>query len=155
MASDLWVSMLSLGGVALGGALSFGVQHQTQRSAERAEERRRGLALAESRRAERLAQLERFIEVTAEAERCAFNRPASWSVGDDWLVETQAVMNRVWVSERLIRLTFPLGVHEAARAYFLDLNLVVWEGLPDGESVRDHLEVNRLAFLDAARVAVG
>ncbi|MGC4757599.1 hypothetical protein [Micromonospora trifolii] len=94
MPSDLWVSMVSLGGVVLGGARSVGVQHQTQRSAERAEERRRGLALAEGRRAERLAQLERFIEVTAE-------------------------------------------------------------GLPDGESVRDHLEANRLAFLDAARVAVG
>lgn len=92
--------------------------------------------------------------MTAEAERCAFNRPASWSVGDHWLVETQAVMNRVWVSERLIRLMFTLAVHEAARAYFLALNLVVWEGLPDGESVRDYLEANRLAFLDAARVAV-
>ncbi|MEW2441868.1 hypothetical protein [Micromonospora marina] len=86
MPSDLWLSMVSLGGVVLGGALSFGVQHQTQRSAERAEERRRGLALAESRR---------------------------------------------------------------------DLNLVVWEGMPDWESVRDHLEANRLAFLDVARVAVG
>ncbi|MEU7775178.1 hypothetical protein AB0C44_28010 [Micromonospora taraxaci] len=155
MPSDIWVSMVSLGGVALGGVLSFGVQHQTQRSAERAEERRRGVAQAESRRVERLAQLERFIEVTAEAERCAFTRPTSWSDGDEWLVATQAVMNRVWVSERLIRLTFPLAVHEAARAYFLDLNLVVWEGLPDGESVRDRLEANRLAFLDAARVALG
>ncbi|MCZ7373531.1 hypothetical protein [Micromonospora sp. WMMC250] len=55
----------------------------------------------------------------------------------------------------MIRLTFPLAVHEAARAYFLDLNLVVRDGLPDGERVRDYLEANRLAFLDAARVAVG
>ncbi|MCG5444097.1 hypothetical protein NIE79_002241 [Micromonospora sp. NIE79] len=89
MPSDLWVSMVSLGGVVLGGALSFGVQQESQRSAERAEERRRGLALAE-----RLAPPERFIEVTAER-------------------------------------------------------------LPDGESVRDHLEANRPAFLDVARVAVG
>ncbi|MEH0842834.1 hypothetical protein V6U81_10640 [Micromonospora sp. CPCC 205711] len=58
------------------------------------------------------------------------------------------------MAERMIRLMFPLPVHAAARAYFLDLNLVVWEGLPDGESVRDYLEDNRLAFLDAARAAV-
>jgi hypothetical protein len=31
----------------------------------------------------------------------------------------------------------------------------VWEGLPDGESVRDYLEDNRLAFLDAARAVMG
>ncbi|GGV72322.1 hypothetical protein GCM10010277_85040 [Streptomyces longisporoflavus] len=55
----------------------------------------------------------------------------------------------MWVTERLIRIQFPLPVHEAARAYFLDLNRAVWEGLPDGESVRDRLENNRLAFLDA------
>lgn len=63
-------------------------------------------------------------------------------------------MNRLWVSERMIRLLFPLPVHDAARAYFLDLNQVVWQGLADGESVRDYLEGNRLAFLDAARTAV-
>ncbi|GAA3812087.1 hypothetical protein GCM10022403_052340 [Streptomyces coacervatus] len=36
----------------------------------------------------------------------------------------------------------------------LDLNRTVWEGLPDGESVRDYLEDNRLAFLDAARAVM-
>jgi hypothetical protein len=37
----------------------------------------------------------------------------------------------------------------------VDLNRTVWEGLPDGESVRDYLEDNRLAFLDAARAVMG
>jgi hypothetical protein len=64
-------------------------------------------------------------------------------------------MNRLWVAERLIRIQFPLSVYDAARAYFLDLNRTVWEGLPDGESVRDYLEGNRFAFLDAARAAMG
>ncbi|RKN45529.1 hypothetical protein [Micromonospora endolithica] len=152
--SDLWVSMTSLGGVVLGGGLSFWVQRATQRSAERAEERRQVLALTEGRRAERLAQVQSFVEVTAEAERCAFIRPATWSAGDEWEVRTQEVMNRVWVAERMVRLMFPLPVYAAARAYFLDLNRAVWEGLPDGESLRDYLEDNRLAFLDAARAAV-
>lgn len=46
-------------------------------------------------------------------------------------------------------------LHDATRAYFLDRNRTVWEGLPDGESVRDYLEGNRLTFLDAARAAMG
>ncbi|GHA82891.1 hypothetical protein GCM10010330_41540 [Streptomyces tendae] len=46
-------------------------------------------------------------------------------------------------------------MHAAARAYFLDLSRTVWEGLPDGESVRDHWEDNRLAFLDATRAVMG
>jgi hypothetical protein len=155
MTGEVWVSLTSLGGVVLGGGLSFLVQDRTQRSAERAEERRQQMALSEARRAERLALLERFVEVGAEAERRAFSRPPQWRDGDEWSVGTQAVMNRLWVAERLIRLQFPLPVHDAARAYFLDLNRAVWEGLPEGESVRDYLEGNRLAFLDAARTEVG
>ncbi|QLQ35591.1 hypothetical protein [Micromonospora robiginosa] len=64
----------SLGGVAIGGGLCYPVQHSTQRQAARTEQRRQALALAESRRAERLALLERFVGVAADAERCAFTR---------------------------------------------------------------------------------
>ncbi|CAL9328660.1 hypothetical protein [Streptomyces sp. enrichment culture] len=155
MSGQVWVSLISLGGVVLGGLLSYLVQHKTQLSVERAEQQRQQDALSEARRAERLALLERFIEVTAEAERSAFSRPSEWEDTDAWFLKTQDVMNRLWVAERLIRIQFPLPVHDAARAYFLDLNRTVWEGLPDGESVRDYLENNRLAFLDAARAVMG
>ncbi|MFJ8078391.1 hypothetical protein ACIQ7Q_31775 [Streptomyces sp. NPDC096176] len=155
MSAQVWGSLISLGGVALGGTLSFLVQHATQRSAERAELHRQQTALAESRRTERLALLERFVGVGAEAERCAFSRPSHWEDTDSWAVTTEDVMNRLWVAERMIRLQFPLPVYDAARAYFLDLNRTVWEGLPDGESVRDYLEDNRLTFLDAAKEAIG
>ncbi|MDT0405012.1 MULTISPECIES: hypothetical protein [Streptomyces] len=151
MSGQVWVALISLGGVVLGGSLSYLVQHRTQLSAERAEQRRQQIAVSEARRAERLTLLERFIEVGAEAERSALSRPSGWDDTHDWFLMTQDVMNRLWVAERLIRLQFPLAVHDAARAYFLDLNRTVWEGLPDGESVRDYLEDNRLAFLDAAR----
>ncbi|HET8661717.1 MAG TPA: hypothetical protein VFM55_22320 [Micromonosporaceae bacterium] len=154
MAGELWVTVTSLGGVALGGGLSLLIQHLTQRSTERMEERRQAVSLSQGRRAERLALLERFVEVAAEAERSAFTRPPGWERDDPWNVRTQEVMNRLWVAERMIRLQLPLPVHDAARAYFLDLNRVVWEGLPDGGSVRDYLEDSRLAFLDAARAAV-
>lgn len=155
VSGQVWVSLISLGGVALGGVLSYLVQHRTQQSAERAEQQRQRIAVSETRRAERLALLERFIEVGAEAERAAFSRPADHDSSDPWFLTTSDTMNRLWVAERLIRVQFPLPVHEAARAYFLDLNRTVWEGLPEGESVRDHLEANRLAFLDAARGALG
>ncbi len=154
MSSQVWGSLISLGGVVLGGVLSYLVQHRTQLSAERAERQRQQNALSEARRAERLALLERFVEVGAEAERYAFSRPSEFDDTHPWYLKTQDAMNRLWVVERLVRIQFPLAVHDAARAYFLDLNRTVWEGLPDGESVRDYLEENRLAFLDAARAVM-
>lgn len=93
--------------------------------------------------------------MAAEAERSAFARPSDWNDDDAWAVRTQETMNRLWVAERMLRLLLPLPVHDAARSYFLDLNRVVWEGLSDGESVRDYLEDSRLRFLDTGRAAVG
>ncbi|WP_327404528.1 hypothetical protein OG194_33645 [Streptomyces sp. NBC_01288] len=154
VSGQVWVSLTSFGGVALGGVLSFLVQFTTQRSAERAQQQRHRTELAETRRTERLALLERFVEVAAEAERMAFGRPEEWDDTTPWKLTTQDVMNRLWVVERLIRIQFPLPVHDAARRYFLDLNRTVWDGLPEGESVRDYLEDNRLAFLDAARAVM-
>ncbi|QKW50462.1 hypothetical protein [Streptomyces buecherae] len=154
VSGQVWVSLISLGGVALGGVLSYLVQHRTQRSVERAEERRQRIALSETRRAERLAVLERFIEVSAEAERCAYTRPSEWEDTDDWYLTTRDVMYRLWVADRLVRVQFPAPVHHAAHAHFLDLNRTVWKGLPEGESVRDYLEGNRSDFLDTARAAM-
>ncbi|MEU9053636.1 hypothetical protein AB0D37_25035 [Streptomyces sp. NPDC048384] len=71
--------------------LSYLVQRRTQQSAERAEQQRQRIALSESRRAERLALLERFIEVSAEAERCAYTRPSEWGDTDDWYLTTWGV----------------------------------------------------------------
>ncbi|MFB8754388.1 hypothetical protein [Streptomyces nigra] len=155
MSGEVWVSLISLGGVVLGGSLSYLVQHRTQLSAERAEQQRQRIALSEARRGERLALLERFIEVSAEAERCAYTRPPEWDETHTWYLTTRDIMGRFWVADRLIRVQFPLPVHDAAHAHFLDLNRAVWEGLPEGESVRDFLEDRRLAFLDAARGVMG
>jgi len=40
MSGEVWVALISVGGVVLGGLLSHLVQHRTQRAAERAEQRR-------------------------------------------------------------------------------------------------------------------
>jgi hypothetical protein len=154
VAAEVWVSVISLGGVALGGALSFLVQERTQQRNEQAAARKQQTDLAEVRRAERLALVERFIGVAAEAERCAFDRKPNWNDGDKWAATAREVMHRLWIAERLIRVQFPLPVHDAARAYFLDLNRAVWQDLADDENVRDLLEDNRLVFLDAARAAI-
>jgi len=154
MAVETWTALTSLGGVALGGGLSYLVQRTTQRMAARIEEGKQATARTEARRAERLALLERFVGVAAEAERCAFSRPGDWQDGDEWPTRAQDVMNRFWVAERMIRLLFPPPVHDAARAYFLMLNGAVWEGAPSGLELRDGLDPPRLAFLDAARAAL-
>ncbi|MCO8271374.1 hypothetical protein M1L60_12290 [Actinoplanes sp. TRM 88003] len=117
----------------------------------RLEEGKQAAARTETRRAERLALLERFVSVGAEAERHAFERPDTWTEGDAWHTRTQETMNRFWVADRMIRLLFPPPVHEAARAYFLLLNGAVWEGTPSRDDLREALEQPRLTFLDAAR----
>ncbi|MEU6771375.1 hypothetical protein [Streptomyces sp. NPDC046759] len=110
---------------------------------------------SEARRGERLALLERFIDVSTEAERCACARPSERDDTHTWYLTTREIMARFWVADRLIRIQFPLPVHDAAHAHFLDLDRTVGEGLPDGESVRDYLEDNRPASLDAARASWG
>ncbi|MBM2622614.1 hypothetical protein JIG36_44650 [Actinoplanes sp. LDG1-06] len=154
MAGEMVTALTSLGGVALGGGLSYLVQRTTQQTTLRLEQSKQDRAQLEARRAERLALLERFITVAADAERCAFSRPSEWEEGDDWHAPTQVVMNRFWVEERMIRVLFPPVVHDAARAYFLVLNGAVWEGLPPGQTVADAIERPHAAFLDAARAAL-
>ncbi|GID31313.1 hypothetical protein [Paractinoplanes brasiliensis] len=154
MAGETWAALTSLGGVALGGGLSYLVQRTTQQTAARLEKFKQERAENAARRGERLALLERFVTVAAEAERQAFDRPAQWVEGDEWHAPTQAVMKRFWVEERMIRVLFPDYVHQAARAYFLVLNGAVWEGLPEGRTVADVIEEPHLRFLDAARAAL-
>jgi hypothetical protein len=65
MPSEVWFSLISVGGVVLGGALT---------------------------------------------------RPTGeWDETHPGHITTQDVMNRLWVAERLIRILFPLPVHDAAR----------------------------------------
>jgi hypothetical protein len=155
MATDSWLPLTSLAGVVLGGGLSFAVQYSTQRAAERAAERKQALDLSEARRAERLAHLQRFIEVSGEAERIGFTRPVPWTEADvEWHDQAQETMNRLWVAERMLRLFFPLPVHDAALAYSLHLNRFVWEELAEGESIAEPIEDSRLKFLDAGRAAI-
>lgn len=75
MALEVWTLVLSLTGVALGGGLTALSQRATQRSAQRAEERRLRGASGEARRAEQLQAIKEFIACAQEAERVAYSRP--------------------------------------------------------------------------------
>ena len=154
VSGDLATAIVSLGGVALGGGLSYLVQVNTQRVGALTELRKQAGAKEESRRAERLTHLERFIAVAADAERVAFERPDKWQPGDVWSNAAQETMNRLWVAERMLQVLFPLPVHVAARAYYFRINRAVWDGVTDMEDLYAELDELRDGFLNAARSAV-
>lgn len=154
MPGELLTAITSLGGVALGGGLSYLAQSSSHRTAERTEQRRQDTARAESRRAERLTHLERFIAVAAEAERISFNRPTSWESGDSWHTAAQDTMNRLWVAERMIQVLYPPPVHAAARPYFEHLNQAVWAGVPTLDALYADLDTLRGTFLTTVRATL-
>ncbi|MDP9795148.1 hypothetical protein J2S43_003660 [Catenuloplanes nepalensis] len=151
MAGEMLTAITSLGGVLLGGGLSYLVQHSTQRMSVRAEQRRQETERAEARRAERLTHLERFIAVAAEAERAAFERPGDWSAGDPWPTAAQDTMHRLWVAERMLQVLYPAEVHTAARVYFVRLNRAVWDGVASLDDLYAELDDLRGTFLTTAR----
>lgn len=154
MAGELMTTLTSLGGVALGGGLSYLVQNNTQRMSARTEQRKQDVARAESRRAERLTHLERFIAASADAEQIAFERPANWSPGEAWATAADAAMNRLWVTARMLQALYPAEVYGTARAYHRRINRAVWDGVPDLEDLYPELDELRDAFLTAARSAL-
>jgi len=154
MAGEVAAAVTTLGGVALGGGLSYLVQRNSQRMAASTERLKQETTRAEARRAERLTHLERFVSVAAEAERAAFDRPHDWEPTDPWAVKAQDVMNRLWVAERMMQVLFPAEVHVAARAYFERLNGAVWQGVPELPDLYVELDELRGAFLERVREAL-
>ena len=154
MVGELVTAVTSLGGVVLGGGLSYLVQNNTQRMSERAEQRKQDVAQAENRRAERLTHLERFIAVAAEAERIAFDRPNGWEPGEAWPTAAQEVMNRLWIAERMLQVLYPADVYTTVRAYFERLNRAVWDGVPTLDDLYAELDELRGVFLAAVRSAL-
>ncbi|MDG6102990.1 hypothetical protein Daura_15910 [Dactylosporangium aurantiacum] len=154
MDGQLVAAITSLGGVALGGGLSYLVQHTAQRMSERADRQRQEQARLEGRRAERLTHLEHFVTVSAAADRVAFERPDDWTAGEPWPTLAQETMQRLWVAESMLQVLYPADVHTAARAYTRRLNSAVWQGVPSLEDLYPELDELRDAFLAAARAAL-
>ncbi|MFG3525587.1 hypothetical protein ACGF8B_02490 [Streptomyces sp. NPDC047917] len=154
MALDVWSSVLSLTGVALGGGLTALSQRVTQRSAERVEERRLRAATGEARRAEQLQAIKEFIACAQEAERAAYRRPDPWGDEDDgWSESAGNTMTTLWVAERHLVLLCDPALHSAVHAYARALNQAVWREIGDTE-VNEHLEEHKTAFMTAARAGL-
>ncbi|MFF1460671.1 hypothetical protein [Streptomyces sp. NPDC058330] len=153
MALEVWTSVLSLTGVALGGGLTAFSQRATQRSAERAEERRLRAATSEARRTEQLQAIKEYIACTQEAERAAYRRPDAWGDDEDWMEQAGATMTRLWVTERhLVLLCDPI-LHAPVHAYGRALNQAIWREIGDTE-VNEHVEEHKAAFMAAARASL-
>jgi hypothetical protein len=154
MAGELWVSVFSLAGVLLGGALSALTQRATQGAAERAEERRQAATIGEARRAEQLQAISQFLACAQDAERAAYSRPAPWGGDEDgWMTRTQTTMTALWTADRSIVLLCDATLEAPARAYGRALNQAVWREIGDTE-VNEYLEEHKNAFISAARATL-
>jgi len=146
MQTQVWVAVLSLTGVLLGGGLSSLVQNSVARRVERSDVRRQTTERAEARRTERLELLREFIKVAQQAERAAEGRDGTPA----WKTSALDVVDELWVCERMIHVLFASSLHELARAYVKALEHALWEEL-DGKPLWDHLRGPKVAFLNAAR----
>ncbi|MGW4061016.1 hypothetical protein ACWEGE_22225 [Amycolatopsis sp. NPDC004747] len=144
---QVWLAILSLAGVVLGGGLSYLVQTTVQRRNERSERRRLAAERADKRREEQVDLLRQFIRVAQQAERAAEDREPT---SPDWNKAALDVVDELWVCERMIHVLFASALHGLARAYVKALDHVLWQEPADG-SLWDHLRGPKIAFLDAAR----
>jgi hypothetical protein len=146
MQIQVWVSILSLVGVILGGGLSYLVQASVQRRSDRSDQRRQANERAEARRVEQLELLRQFIRVAQQAERAAEDRDSTSA----WKVSALDIVDELWVCERMIHVLFATSLHDLARAYVRALDHVLWQE-PEGVSMWDYLQGPKVAFLGAAR----
>ncbi|MFE2059476.1 hypothetical protein [Streptomyces sp. NPDC059446] len=150
MAADVWTPVISMAGVAVGGALTYLTQRTTQRTADLAEQRRRAAALTEERRAEQIATLLEFIRCALEAEGVAHARPSQWEVGDDWYVTARPAMDGLRIAEGGVELLCAPGMRTPTTAYARALNQAVWQERGE-ESLAERLEPFKAEYLATAR----
>ena len=146
MQTQVWISVVSLVGVVLGGGLSYLAQSSAQRRADRSDQRRQANERAEVRRVERLELLRQFIRVAQQAERAAEDRDDTPA----WKTSALDILDELWVCERMIHVLFVSPLHDLARAYVRALDHVIWQEPAEG-SLWDYLREPKVAFLGAAR----
>lgn len=120
----------SLAGVAVGGLLSFLTQLTTVRLTTRRDDRRQAVQLEEARRTERLELLREFITVSQQGIRVAEQRISApdreAAATAEWQAADVAVIDRLWVVERMIQVLFPAPFYLVARAYADAVSDVMW-----------------------------
>jgi hypothetical protein len=146
MTNTILVTVGSLIGVLVGGALSL----VAQRSVEKSAARRHAASIMEGRRGERLAHLIAFIETAQEAERLAIAVHKHGAGGDAVEEQTEALLNQLWTRLRAVQLICPAEVSEAARDLAGDVHDVVRQG-PGDQSVTVILRPGRAKLIALAR----
>jgi hypothetical protein len=146
MANGILVTVGSLVGVLLGGALSL----VTQRIVEHSASRRHAASIMEGRRGERLAYLIAFIETAQEAERLAIGTHQHGADGEAVGERTEALLDQLWMRLRAVQLVCPAEVSEAARELAGEVHRVVREG-PGNQSVTAFLRPSRGKLIAVAR----
>ncbi|MBW8802969.1 MAG: hypothetical protein JF587_03790 [Catenulisporales bacterium] len=157
----------ALAGVAVGGGLSYLTQFTTARQTAKNEERRAAAQRAEARRTEQVELLRGFIAIAQQAVRHAERRELAaersaddWEAATtpDWLTEARGLIDRLFVTERMIHVLFPREFSRCAWDYATVVNKVMWrepgEIAAEG-SMWSVLQQPQRAFLTAAREAIG
>ena len=145
--SAVWVTVTSLIGVVIGGALS----RTSQRFAERSASRRHAASMLEGRRGERLAYLMAFIQTAQEVERLAIKLHQHGASGDEFMERTEATLDQLWVNLRAVQIVCSHQVSEAARVLAGEAHTVVREG-PGDQKVTPCLRPSRMNLIIVARI---
>ncbi len=139
--------------------MSYLAQFTTARQAARTEDKRQATQLAEARRAERLDLIREFIQLTQQGIRLAEERyeAPDWSSGrtPEWLTAERALIERLWISERMILVLIGPELYQLAWDYAGAVNHVLWEDLGGAEAAWDHLRGPMNIFLNAAHEKLG
>ncbi|MFF1297408.1 MULTISPECIES: hypothetical protein [unclassified Streptomyces] len=154
--NQLWASLI---GVVIGGGLSYLAQLTTARQAARTEDKRQATQLAEARRAERLDVIREFIQLTQQGIRLAEERyeAPDWSSGrtPEWLAAERALIERLWICERMILVLIGPKLYQPAWDYASAVHHVLWKDLGEPEAAWSHLRGPMNIFLNAAHENLG
>jgi hypothetical protein len=146
MSNAILVTVGSLVGVLLGGALSL----VTQRAVEHSASRRHTASIMEGRRGERLAYLIAFIETAQEAERLAIGMYEHGAHGEAVGERAEELLDQLWIKLRAVQLVCPAEVSEAARDLAGMAHCVVRDG-PGDQTVNAFLRASRKKVIMLAR----
>lgn len=154
--NQLWASLI---GVVLGGGMSYLAQLTTARQAARTEDKRQATQVAEARRAERLDTIREFIQLAQQGIRLAEERyeARDWSSGrtPEWLAAERALVERLWICERMILVLIGPKLYQLAWDYASAVHHVLWEDLGEPEAAWNHLRGPMNIFLNAAHEKLG
>jgi hypothetical protein len=141
--SEITAGVLSLAGVAIGAAGSFGVQWFTSRTTA-AQARAKRLA---DLREERKAAILQFLDTAQVVERLAERRYAH-----EQLVDPESSTHLMWFLQKALELVATETLRHAARDYAWRLNEAVYKELPVDKDIWAFLAEQREPIMSAARV---